>query len=159
MKSNVRGIFGSSPFISIPPYLTKHTQKKIFLPIFSPKFSIHLISPPNKHILKPLVPERQSEVALVTKLPTITFGAVSLVTGPPTPVVKTMFSVIGPSTLVAMQFGHQTFDTDCQCSNFNHQIAGNNCRLGISWHQTARAESQNTRPLALITSGVIGIRP
>ena len=155
----MRGIFGSSPFISIPPYLTKHTKKKFFLLIFSPKFSIHVILPPNKYILKLLVPEQQSEVALVTKLPTITFGAVSLVTGPPTPVVKTMFSVTRPLTPVAMQFGHQTFDTDCQCSNFNHQTVGTNGRLGISWHQTTRAESQNTRPLALITSGVVGIRP
>ena len=130
----MRDIFGSSPFISIPSYLTKYTQNKNFLPIFSSKFSIHLISPPNKHILKSLVPEQQSEVALVTKLPTITFGAVFLVTGPLTPVVKTIFSVTGPSTSVAMQFGHQTFDTDCWCSNFKHQTVGTNCRLGISWH-------------------------
>jgi len=91
-----------SPFISLPPYLTKHTQKKNFLPIFSPKFSIHPILSPNKHTLKQLVPKRQSEVALVTKLPTITFGAVSPVIGPPTPIVKTMSSFTEPLTPVAM---------------------------------------------------------
>ena len=40
-------------FPSSPPNQTY--SKKVFFPIFSPKFSIHPISPPNKHTLKLLV--------------------------------------------------------------------------------------------------------
>ena len=39
-----------SQFIFLP-HSTKHS-KKVFLLIFSSKFSIHYISPPNKHTLK-----------------------------------------------------------------------------------------------------------
>ena len=38
-------------FIFLPPHPTQHTPKKNFLSIFSSKFSIHLISPSNKHTL------------------------------------------------------------------------------------------------------------
>ena len=37
-------------FPSSPPNQTD--SKKVFLPIFFPKFSIHSISPPNKHTLR-----------------------------------------------------------------------------------------------------------
>ena len=41
------------PTIYFPSSPSNQTHsKKVFLPIFSPKFSIHLISPPNKHTLK-----------------------------------------------------------------------------------------------------------
>ena len=42
------------PFIFLLFHPTKYTLKKVFLPIFSPKFSIHSISHPNKHTLKDL---------------------------------------------------------------------------------------------------------
>ena len=38
------------PTIYFPSYLSNQIHsKKVYLPIFFPKFSIHLISPPNKH--------------------------------------------------------------------------------------------------------------
>ena len=37
-----------------------NTLKKVFLPIFSSKFSIHPISPPNKHILSVWLEEWKS---------------------------------------------------------------------------------------------------
>ena len=41
------------PTIYFPSFLPNQTHsKKVFLPIFSPKFSIHSILPPNKHTLK-----------------------------------------------------------------------------------------------------------
>ena len=41
------------PTTYFPSSLSNQTHtKKVFLPIFSPKFSIHLISPPNKHTLR-----------------------------------------------------------------------------------------------------------
>ena len=80
LEVNSKGIFGSSfhelfslSFLSIlerklfdgpeekkprPHYLFSslsiqpNTLQKVFLPIFFPKFSIHHISPPNKHTLK-----------------------------------------------------------------------------------------------------------
>ena len=40
----------SDPTIYFPSHQTH--SKNVFLPIFSPKFSIHHISPPNKHTLR-----------------------------------------------------------------------------------------------------------
>ena len=45
----------TSPTIYFPSFSPNQTHsKKVLLPIFSPKFSIHSISPPNKHTLRVL---------------------------------------------------------------------------------------------------------
>ena len=46
-----RKYLGPTNFFPSPPSNQTPT-KKAFIPIFSPKFSIHPISPPNKHTLK-----------------------------------------------------------------------------------------------------------
>ena len=63
--------------IYFPSFLPNQTpSKKVFLPIFFPKFSIHLVSSPNKHTLKEIKKMKRSKymMVIIWKLQQVVFN-------------------------------------------------------------------------------------